>query len=178
MKIVRTALITVLAAGAAVQGTSEVSAQAEIGVHGTLADVRDLSPGLGARFAFVRPRASGIKIGVEAKYTYYFPSCTGLECDAWGGQALLFARRPTGGGAETYLGIGAAYVNVSLDNGIDQTQGDAWGVALVVGSLYRPANPIVPFFEFDWQFMNSFTDIWELTLGLRAPLGQSGRGRR
>jgi len=182
MKFVRIALFAGVIGGLVVSTAADADAQVEVGVHGTLADVRELSPGLGGRIAFMRPVAGGTKIGVEAKYTYYFPSCRGAECDAWGGQAILMGRRPAGGGAEAYAGIGASYVDVALDNGTDQTRGDAWGLLLVIGSQYRPYNAVVPFVEFDWQFMNSFTDIWELTLGLRAPLGgrsgPSGPGRR
>ena len=174
MRIARAALFSGLAVALLAAGTAETAAQAEIGIHGTLADVRDINPGIGGRLAFLRPTSSGTRVGIEGKYTYYFPDCNGLECSAWGGHIVLLGVRPMTAGAETYAGVGAAYVEVSVDNGSGQTSGDAWGVMVLIGSRFKPDNPVVPFFEFGWQFMDGFPDVWDITLGLRAPLG----GRR
>jgi hypothetical protein len=151
---------------------SDASAQVEVGIHGTLADVRDISPGLGGRVSFMRPNPRGISVGVELSGTYYFPSCREIEdCSAWGGQAMLMGRRAVTANAQPYLGIGAKYVEATFDDGAGSATGDTWGLEVLIGSTFRPDQRVVPFFEFGWGFMDSRADIWELTLGLRASLG-------
>ena len=174
MKIFRMALFAAAVGMLLPALTEDVSAQTFIGVHGTLADVRDVSPGLGGSIGFLRPTNSGTDVGIEASGTYYFPSCTGFDCSAWGGQAVLIGARPLGGRARTYAGIGAKYVSVTGSNGTDTTSGDVWGLVVEFGSSYQTEGPIAPYFEFGWGFMDSSADIWEARLGLRAALG----GRR
>jgi hypothetical protein len=171
MKIARVALFSAVAGAIALAAPSAVSAQAIVGVHGTLADVRDVSPGIGASLGFLRPTRSGADVGIDVTGTYYFPSCTGFDCDAWGAQAVLVGARPLGGRARTYVGIGAKYVEVTGSNGTGSTTGDAWGLVVQFGSSYLTESAIRPYFEFGWGFMDSSADIWELRLGLRAILG-------
>jgi hypothetical protein len=171
MKIARVVVISLAVAAAAAFSASEADAQIILGVHGTLADVQDVAPGVGGRIAFNRA-SGGTNAALEFAGTYYFPSCSGFDCDAWGGHVAIVGRRPLGGQAQTYAGIGAKYVDVNLRSGDETRTGDAWGMIILFGSEYRPASAVAPFFEFGWSFMDSFPDIWELTLGLRATLGR------
>lgn len=152
----------------------DAAAQVELGIHGTLADVRDVSPGIGGRVSFMRRSAGGVGLGIEVSGSYYFPSCREIEeCSAWGGQALLVGRRAVTSNAQTYLGIGAKYIEATFDDGAGSATGDVWGLEVLIGSTFRPDQRVVPFFEFGWGFMDTRADIWELSLGLRTALGGS-----
>lgn len=174
MKILRTAIVAAVVVAITAIGTSDASAQLELGVHGTLADVYDINPGLGGRAAFFRPTRGGTDLGLEVKGTYYFPSCRGFDCSAWGGHAVLVGRQDVTANAQSYFGVGAAYVDVTGTADNESTSGDAWGLMVLFGSNFMPDNPVMPFFEFGWQFMDSFPDVWDITVGARASLG----GRR
>ena len=140
-------------------------------MHGTLADVRDVSPGIGGSLAFLRNTGRNMDVGVEVLGTYYFPSCNGIDCSAWGGEAVLMGVRPLGGRARTYVGVGAKYVKVDVTSGDSSSSGDAWGVVVKFGSSYQTEGALAPFFDFGWGFMDSAADIWEGRLGLRVALG-------
>jgi hypothetical protein len=170
MKISRTLILLLAAMSSAAFTASDASAQVRLGVHGTLADVRDVAAGIGGRIAFMRA-SGGTNLGLEAAGTYYFPSCSGFDCDAWGGHIVIIGKRPLGGQAHTYAGIGAKYVDVTGRSGDQSSSGDAWGMIVLFGSEYAPNSPVMPFFEFGWSFMDSFPDIWEITLGLKVTLG-------
>lgn len=174
MKISRPAILAAALLGTALVTAPDVSAQVELGIHGTLADVYDVNPGLGGRVAFFRPTRQGTDLGLEVKGTYYFPSCRGYDCDAWGGHAVIVGRQAVHANAQSYFGVGAAYVDVTGRKGDQSTSGDAWGLMVLFGSNFLPDNPVMPFFEFGWQFMDGFPDVWDITLGARASLG----GRR
>jgi len=174
MKILRTAIVAATVVVATGIGSSDASAQLELGVHGTLADVYDINPGLGGRVSFFRPTRGGTDLGLEVKGTYYFPSCRGLECDAWGGHAIVVGRQQVHANAQSYFGVGAAYVDVTGYDGSESASGDAWGLMVLFGSNFMPDRPVMPFFEFGWQFMDAFPDVWDISVGARASLG----GRR
>ena len=171
MKISRLALFSAVAAALAFAAPSSVDAQAIIGVHGTLADVRDVSPGLGGSIAFLRNTGNNMDVGVEVLGTYYFPNCTGFECDAWGGEAVLMGVRALGGRARSYAGVGAKYVKLDVASGGDSSSGESWGVVVKFGSSYQTEGALAPFFDFGWGFMDASADIWEARLGLRFALG-------
>ena len=134
MKILRTAIVAALVVIVTATGTSEASAQVELGVHGTLADVYDINPGLGGRAAFFRPTRGGTDLGLEVKGTYYFPSCRGYDCSAWGGHAVVVGRQDVHANAQSCFGVGAAYVDVTGTADNASTSGDAWGVAIVTST--------------------------------------------
>jgi hypothetical protein len=173
MKIARGVALSLALAVVAAYSAAEARAQVRLGVHGTLADVQDVVGGVGGRVTFMRA-SGGTDVGLEVAGSYYFPSCSGsgIDCDAWGGHAVILGRRPVGGQGQTYAGIGAKYVDVNLRSGDEVRTGDAWGLIVLFGSEFSPYSPVVPFFEFAWSFMDSFPDIWELTLGLRTSIGR------
>jgi hypothetical protein len=172
MNVLRATLVVGTMAAILAADAHDATAQVEVGIHGTLADVRDVSPGIGGRVSFMRPTAGGVGLGVEVSGSYYFPSCREIEeCSAWGGQALLVGRRAVTNNAQPYFGIGAKYIEANFDDGAGSSTGDVWGLEVLIGSTFRPDQRVVPFFEFGWGFMDSAADIWELSLGLRAALG-------
>lgn len=171
MKISRVALFAAVAGSFALVGPTSASAQVVVGVHGTLADVRDVSPGVGGSLAFLRATGGNMDVGVEVLGTYYWPSCSGFDCSAWGGEAVLMGVRALGGRARTYAGVGAKYVNVDVTNGSNSSSGDTWGVVVKFGSSYQTEGALAPFFDFGWGFMDASADIWEARLGLRFALG-------
>ncbi len=165
-----TGLTTTLLFGTAL----DVSAQFQLGVHGTLADIRSVSAGVGGRLGYFQPGGGGTEFGVEAAYGIFFPSCVGLECDSTGGHIALLASQSVGfgGGAQTYLGAGARYQDFDLDNGSESVSGDYWGFMILFGSRMRSDQPLAPFFELGWSFMDTIPDIWDFTLGVRLSVGR------
>jgi len=164
-----TALTTSLLFGTA----PDVSAQLVVGVQGTLADVRSVAGGLGGRVGFIQPPGSrDVRIGVEASYNYYWPDCVGADCSSTGGHAALLVSRDfgSGGGAQSYLGLGARYQDVKLD-GVNSIDDNYWGFLLLFGSSVRMNSPVAPFFELGWSFMSGISDIWDFTLGARFAIG-------
>ncbi len=174
MKLPHAVLLTGLTTALLFGTAPDVSAQLVVGVQGTLADVRSVSGGLGGRVGFVQPpRAGQVRLGVEAAYNYYWPDCVGSECSSTGGHAALLVSRNfgSGGGAQSYLGLGARYQDVQLD-GLNPIDEDYWGFLLLFGSSIRMDSPVAPFFELGWSFMSGITDIWDFTLGARFALGR------
>jgi hypothetical protein len=123
---------------------------------------------------FVQPPGGrDVRLGVEATYNYYWPDCIGSECSSTGGHAALLLARDigSGGGAQSYLGLGARYQNVKLD-GANPIDDDYWGFLLLFGSSIQMNSPVAPFFELGWSFMSGITDIWDFTLGARFAIGR------
>jgi hypothetical protein len=114
-----------------------------------------------------------VRLGVEASYNYYWPDCIGTECSSTGGHAALLVSRNfgSGGGAQSYLGLGARYQDVQLD-GLNPIDEDFWGFMLLFGSSIRMDSPVAPFFELGWSFMSGISDIWDFTLGARFAIGR------
>jgi len=175
MKLVQAALLTGLTTALLFGTAPDVSAQFIVGVQGTLADVRSVSAGLGGRLGYVQPAGGGndVRLGIEAAYSYYWPDCIGTECDSSGGQAVLLVSRNfgSGGGAQSYLGLGARYQNVKLD-GANPIDDDYWGFLVLFGSSIQTNAAVSPFFEIGWSFMNDISDIWDFTLGARFAIGR------
>ncbi len=175
MRLPHAALLTGLTTALLFGTAPDVSAQLIVGVHGTLADVRSVSAGLGGRLGYVQPGGGNdVRFGIEAAYGIYFPSCVGVECDSTGGHAALLVSRNfgSGAGAQSYLGLGARYQDVELDDGANSLSGDYWGFLVLFGSSIRMDSAIAPFFEIGWSFMNDIADIWDFTLGARFAIGR------
>jgi hypothetical protein len=115
----------------------------------------------------------GTQFGIEAAYGIFFPSCTGIICDSTGGHAALLAGQDVGfgGGAQTYLGLGARYQDVTLNDGAESLDGEYWGFMVLFGSRMNTDSPVSPFLELSWSFMNDIVDIWDFTLGVRVAIG-------
>ena len=173
MKLAHATLLTGLTTALLFGTAPDVSAQFQLGAHGTLADVRGVSAGLGGRLGYFQPPAGGPEFGIEAAYGIFFPSCIGLECDSSGGHAVLLASEGVGfaGGAQTYLGFGARYQDVNLDDGTQSLEGDYWGFMILFGSRMPTNTALSPFFELGWSFMSDIADIWDFTLGVRYRIG-------
>ncbi len=174
MKLRHAALLTGLATTLLFGTALDVSAQFQLGVHGTLADVRSVAAGLGGRLGYFQPPGGGVELGIEAAYGYFFPSCTGLECDSTGGHAALIVSQSVGfgGGGQSYFGAGARYQDVNLDDGSQSAEGDYWGFLILFGSRMNTDQPLAPFFELGWSFMSDIADIWDFTLGVRLSIGR------
>ncbi len=175
MKLAHAALLTGLTTAVLFGTALEVSAQFQLGVQGSLADVRGVAAGLGGRLGYFQPpTVGGTQIGIEGMYSIFFPDCIGLECDSSGGHIALLAGQSVGfgGGAQTYAGLGARYQKVTLDNGLESADGDFWGFMLLVGTRVSTDSPVSPFFELAWSFMSDIPDIWDFTLGARFALGR------
>ncbi len=173
MKLPHAALLTGLSTALLFGNALNVSAQFQLGVHGTLADVRSVSAGVGGRLGYFQPGGvDGTEFGIEAAYGIFFPSCIGLECDSSGGHAALLASQSVAFGAQTYLGAGARYQDVKLDNGTESLEGDYWGFMILFGSRMPTNRALAPFFELGWSFMGDIADIWDFTLGVRFPMGR------
>ena len=175
MKLRHAALLIGLATALLFGTAPDVSAQFQVGVQGTLADVRSVSAGVGARLGYFQPPSlGGTELGVEVAYNYFFPSCIGLECDSTGGHAALLASRSVGfgGGAQSYLGVGARYQDVNLDDGTQSLEGDYWGFMILFGSRMQSDRQLSPFLELAWSFMDTMPDIWDFTLGVRFQMGR------
>ena len=174
MKLPHAALLTGLTTALLFGTAPDVSAQLQIGAHGTLADIRSVSAGVGGRLGYFQPGSTGgTKFGVEAAYGIFFPSCTGLECDSSGGHIALLASQPVGfgGGAQSYLGVGARYQDFLLDDGAQSVNDDFWGFMILFGSRMSGDQTLAPFFEIGWSFMDTISDIWDFTLGVRLAVG-------
>ncbi len=174
MKLPHAALLTGLTTALLFGTAPDVSAQLIVGVHGTLADVRSVTGGVGGRLGYVQPGGGNdVRFGIEAAYGIFFPSCIGAECDSTGGQIALLASRNfgSGAGAQSYLGFGARYQDIKLDDGVDSLEGDYWGFLILFGSSIRTDTAVSPFFELGWSFMNDIADIWDFTLGARFQVG-------
>ena len=175
MKLAHAALLTGLTAALFFGTAPGVSAQFQLGVHGTLADVRSVSAGVGGRLGYFEPGGvAGTEFGIEAAYGIFFPSCIGLEFDSSGGHAALLASRSIGGGGgpQTYFGVGARYQDVKLENGAESLEGDYWGFMILFGSRMHSDAALAPFFELGWSFMSDIADIWDFTLGVRLAVGR------
>ena len=173
MKLRHAALLIGLATALLFGTAPDVSAQFQVGVQGTLADVRSVSAGVGARLGYFQPPSlGGTELGVEVAYNYFFPSCIGLECDSSGGHVALLASQSVAFGAQTYIGAGARYQDVKLDNGTESLEGDYWGFMILFGSRMPTNRALAPFFELGWSFMGDIADIWDFTLGVRFPMGR------
>jgi len=174
MKIARLAFLAASVPTLLILFGTDASAQVEVGLHGTLADVRDVSPGIGGRVALLRPsRNRRSHVGLEVGASYYFPGSTqGLDLDAWGAQAVLLGRQDTGGRTRSFVGLGAKYVDVTASDGSASTRGDSWGFLALVGVEYGFETALSPFFEFGWSFMDNGPNIWEATLGFRYALSR------
>ncbi len=173
MKLPHAVLLTGLTTALLFGTAADVSAQLVVGVQGTLADIRSVSGGLGGRVGFVQPQgARDVRVGVEASYNYYWPDCIGSECKSTGGHAALLMARDlgSGGGAQSYLALGARYQNVKLD-GANPIDDDYWGFLTMFGSSIQMNSPVSPFFELGWSFMSGISDIWDFTLGARFAIG-------
>ena len=172
MKLPHAALLIGLSTALLFGAALDVSAQFQLGVHGTLADIKSVSGGVGGRLGYFQPAsASGTEFGVEAAYGIFFPSCIGLECDSSGGHAVLVASQTVGYGAQTYLGAGARYQDFDLDDGTESVTGAYWGFMILFGSRMNSDQPLSPFFELGWSFMDTIPDIWDFTLGVRFQMG-------
>ncbi len=173
MKLAHAALLTGLTTALLFGTAPDLSAQFGVGVHGTLADVRSVSAGVGGRLGYFQPpSAGGTEFGIEAAYGIFFPSCIGLECDSSGGHAALLASQSVAFGAQTYLGAGARYQDVKLDDGVESLEGDYWGFMILFGSRMPTNTALAPFFELGWSFMSDIADIWDFTLGVRFVMGR------
>ena len=173
MKLAHAALLTGLTTALLFGTAPDVIAQFQLGVHGTLADVRSVSGGVGGRLGYFQPpRLGGTEFGIEAAYGIFFPSCVGIECDSSGGHAALLASQSVAFGAQTYLGAGVRYQVVKLEDGTETLEGDYWGFLLLFGSRMPTNSAVAPFFEVGWSFMNDIANIWDFTLGVRLPLGR------
>ena len=173
MKLPHAALLTGLTTALLFGTAPDVSAQFQLGVHGTLADVRSVSGGVGGRLGYFQPGGGGgTQFGIEAAYGIFFPSCIGLECDSSGGHAVLLASQDISFGAQSYFGFGARYQDVKLDDGADSLEGDYWGFMILFGSRMRSNTALSPFFEIGWSFMSDIADIWDFTLGARFQVGR------
>jgi len=173
MKLPHAMLLTALTTSLLFGTAPDVNAQLIVGVQGTLADARSVAAGLGGRLGYVQPRgARDVRVGVEVSYNYYFPDCIGTECDSTGGHAALLVSRNfgSGGGAQSYLALGARYQNLKLD-GANPIDDDFWGFLVMFGSSIRMNSPVAPFFEVGWSFMSGISDIWDFTLGARFAIG-------
>ena len=173
MKLPHAALLTGLTTALLFGTAPDVSAQFHVGVHGTLADVRGVSAGVGGRLGYFQPEGvDGTEFGIEAAYGIFFPSCIGLECNSSGGHAALVASQSVAFGAQTYLGAGARYQDVKLDDGAESLEGDYWGFMILFGSRMPTNTALAPFFELGWSFMGDIADIWDFTLGVRLAMGR------
>ena len=174
MKVSHAALLIGLTIALLFGTALDVSAQFQLGVQGTLADVRSVSAGIGGRLGYFQPEqgSGSTRFGIEAAYGIFFPSCVGVECDSSGGHAALLATRSVAFGAQSYLGAGARYQNVTLDDGLNSLDGEYWGFMILFGSRMSSDATIAPFFEIGWSFMNDIADIWDFTLGARLALGR------
>ncbi len=168
MKIIRRALLAAVAIASIAVPAAD--AQVLLGLHGTLADVGDVSPGIGGSVTFFRQTAGDLDLGLDVSGTFYFPSCSGSECDAWGTQAMLVGVQPLSNQVRPYAGVGAKYVDVNGSSGGIDFSGDSWGFAVLLGSSYQTSSALRPYFELGWSFMDSASDIWEFRLGLRTAL--------
>ena len=166
MKLAQAALITGLTTALLFGAAPDVSAQFQVGLQGTMEDIQTIDFGLGGRVGYFQ-RTSGIGVGFEASYNYYFPSCGGVDCDSSGGHAVILASQSVGlmGGSQPYLALGTRYQRLNLNPNTQAS--NHWGFAILFGSQVRSNDQFSPFFETGWSFMSGISGIFDLTLGVR-----------
>ncbi len=162
--------LPILALGLIFTAFSPAQAQVAIGAHASINDVGGATWGIGGRVGVVLKQTYDLTIALEGVGDYYFPPCDVLECDAYGFQANLMARRGLTSYAEGYLGIGVIWEDFSLESDQDRFEGDDIGFNFLVGTQGGQPGSVRPFVDVRISFFDDLQNQIGVSFGLRVPI--------
>jgi len=158
------------AVGLILSSGSEAHAQVFVGAHLSVNDLEGATWGVGARAGAVLHRGVDFSIALEGVGEYLWPPCESFECDALAFQGNFLARRRVVSTAEAYLGLGLMYQNYTLEKDETQTDGDDFGLNIIVGTQAGQASGVRPFLEVRFTIMDELENQFGAAFGLRVPV--------
>ncbi len=154
-------------------GGGQAVAQIELGAAASVTNIRGGTFGLGGRLGVRVRESTNRSVRLEAAVDYFWPSCSLADCNAIGTQLDVVFQDRMGGWADTYLGAGATYQSLTLEQD-DQTlvEGDVWGANFILGSRYVSQTALRPFAEVRWTVLDDRDNQWALLFGTTVALGR------
>lgn len=154
-------------------GGGQAVAQIELGAAASVNAVRGGTFGLGGRLGVPIRESERVAVRLDAAVDFYWPPCSQTDCDVVATHLDVVFQSRFGGWTNTYLGVGGTYQNVTLQR-VDQTvsEGDFWGVNVVVGARWASQTALHPFLEVRWTGLNDLNNQWTAAFGATVALGR------
>lgn len=175
-RIRRIGTVAAIAAALSMSAPSEGAGQVQVGAHVSISDVGRDAPGLGARLSAGVGRTETLQVIAEAAFDVYFPSCSEVDCDAYGVLLSFLVQSRTPRFYQLYGGVGGVYQELTIQHNDQLFDGNDWGVAALIGNRFNAGGPVEFFIELRLTLMNESVNQKGLAGGARIRVGRGSAG--